>query len=90
MAYDNSNTGILARNKHRKTDKHPEYKGNQNVLCPHCRKPSDHWSAAWVRERKEDGSKFLSVQLTPKEEQKTYAKPVAAAKQDDFSDDIPF
>jgi uncharacterized protein (DUF736 family) len=90
MAYDDTNTGILSRNNDRKTDKHPEFKGSQKVLCPHCNQSSDHWSAAWVRERKEDGNKFFSIKLTPKEEKKAYAKPVAAAKQDDFSDDIPF
>lgn len=84
MAYDNTNSGILARNDNRKSDKHPEYTGSLNV------DGVDYWVSAWVNEgrpgSKMEGKKYFSLKINPKEkkaEPMQYDKPFEG-------DDIPF
>ena len=75
MAFDNTNTGLLAKNEDRKSDKHPEYRGSINVGG------TEYWLSAWVKEGKSgklEGKKFFSLAVSPKE---TQAKP---------DEDIPF
>lgn len=63
--YDNTNSGMLARNENRKTDKHPEYTGSLNV------NGVDYWVSAWVNEGKAggkmEGKKYFSLKVNPKE-----------------------
>jgi hypothetical protein len=47
MSYDNTNSGMLARNDKKETEKHPDFKGSINV------DGVDYWLSAWVREGKE-------------------------------------
>jgi hypothetical protein len=58
MSYDNTNSGMLARNDKKETEKHPDFKGSINV------DGVDYWLSAWVREGKEggkmEGRKFFS------------------------------
>lgn len=101
MAYDNNNTGMLAKNERmREGKKDPEYTGFVTV------DGQEYWLKAWVREGKEgsrmEGKKFFSLALDPKEAQAPApraARPAAPARQarqpapqqhDDMDDDIPF
>ena len=101
MAYDNNNTGMLAKNERmREGKKDPEYTGFVTV------DGQEYWLKAWVREGKEgsrmEGKKFFSLALDPKEAQAPApraARPTAPARQarqpapqqhDDMDDDIPF
>lgn len=88
MAYDNNNTGFLARNDKKESDKHPDFRGSITV------DGAEYWLSGWVRQGKPGskmaGRQFFSLSLSPKDEKKGSSKPAAAAKQDDFSDDIPF
>lgn len=92
MAYDNTNSGMMARNENRKTDKHPEFSGSINV------EGRDYWLSAWVNEGKPggkmEGKKYFSIKLSPKEQRTTSGAPARMDRPsfgggDDFSD-IPF
>ncbi|CAB4197141.1 hypothetical protein UFOVP1304_15 [uncultured Caudovirales phage] len=89
MAYDNSNSGFLARNDKKQSDKHPDFRGAATVAG------TEYWLSGWVKEGKPGskmaGQKFFSLSLTPKDEMaKPAPAPVKAVVMDDFSDDIPF
>jgi hypothetical protein len=103
MAYDNNNTGMLAKNERmREGKKDPEYTGFVTV------DGQEYWLKAWVREGKEgsrmEGKKFFSLALDPKdapapaprERPARAAAPARPARQpapqqhDDMDDDIPF
>lgn len=65
MAYDNTNSGMMARNERRTTDKHPEFSGSINV------EGVDYWLSAWVNEGKPggkmEGKKYFSIKLSRKD-----------------------
>jgi hypothetical protein len=88
MAYDNTNSGMLARNENRKTDSHPEYTGTLNV------DGVDYWVSAWVNEGKPggkmEGKKYFSIKINRKEQSGgSVSRPAPTGFRDDF-DDIPF
>lgn len=58
MAYDNSNSGVLFRNPKEGNEARPDYKGFAEIDGQKME------VAAWVRESKKDGSKFLSLKFT--------------------------
>jgi hypothetical protein len=91
--YDNTNSGMIARNKNRSTDKHPEYTGSLNV------DGVDYWVSAWVNTGRQgsklEGEKFFSIKINRKEQAvrapatATPNRPKPGA--DSFhEDDIPF
>ena len=93
MAYDNTNSGMMARNENRKTDKHPEFSGSINV------EGRDYWLSAWVNEGKPggkmEGKKYFSIKLNPKEQRSTPGSAPSRMERpsygsDNFDDDIPF
>lgn len=80
--FDNTNRGILSKNKNKTADNHPEYSGSINV------DGTDFWLSAWIKESSKDGSKFFSLSVKPKDAAKPKAK---AMPEDDFPiDDVPF
>ena len=86
MAYDNTNSGIMARSENRKTENHPEFTGSINV------EGVDFWLSAWVNEGKPggkmEGKKYFSIKLTRKEGGSSTGRP--ASDSNFVSDDIPF
>ena len=60
MAYDNTNTGALFKNKDKETDKHPDYNGQINVGG------EEYWLAAWLKKSKA-GQPYMSLAVKPKE-----------------------
>lgn len=86
--FDNTNTGMLARNKNKDSDKHPDFKGSINV------NGEEFWLAGWIREGKEggkmEGQKFFSLKVEPKEQAKQAPKNNAKRRQDDDDNSIPF
>ena len=92
MAYDNTNSGMMARNENRKTDKHPEFSGSINV------EGTDYWLSAWVNEGKPggkmEGKKYFSIKLNRKEGggSRTTGSGYSAPgySSDGYEDDIPF
>lgn len=85
MAYDNTNTGILARNKRREKDTHPEYTGSLNVGGV------EYWVSAWVKEGKPgsklEGQKYFSLAINPKDNQQSTTR---SNPSNELFDDIPF
>ena len=91
--YDNTNSGMMARNENRKTDKHPEFSGSINV------EGTDYWLSAWVNEGrpggKIEGKKYFSIKINRKEGYGTSSTaasspPASRGRFDDMDDDIPF
>jgi uncharacterized protein (DUF736 family) len=75
--YDDRNRGALFKNERRKTDKHPDYFGTIDV------EGTEYRLAGWVRESKR-GKKFLSLAITPLDDQPRRAEPRHE------EDEIPF
>jgi hypothetical protein len=65
MSFDNSNTGTLNKNNERTDDKHAEYKGRCDLVCPMCNATFSMWIDAWVRTKGADMSKFFSFKFKP-------------------------
>jgi hypothetical protein len=86
--YDNTNSGLLAKNKRKEKDTHPDYSGSINVGGV------EYWLSGWIKTGKESsklaGEKFFSLSVRPKDEQRAPAPAPAPAPADDFNDDIPF
>ncbi len=87
--YDNTNSGILTRNKQQRNDRDPSHQGSINI------EGKEYWLSAWVNEGKPgsklDGQKYFSIKAKPKDAPAA-AKPAAAPKAaaPEFDDDIPF
>lgn len=88
--YDNTNTGILARNERKEKDTHPDLSGSINV------DGVDYWLSAWSKKGKSgklEGKPFFSLSIKPKESQGQKSEPErkSAPPPADFVDDeIPF
>lgn len=91
--YDNTNSGALFKNERKAQPSQPDYRGEVNV------EGAEFWVSAWIKEGKK--GKFMSLALTPKEEQKPAPKTHGQMRQearglktgtgfDDMDDDIPF
>jgi len=81
MQYDDSNKGVLFREKDKKSDSHPDFKGSINV------EGRDYWLSGWVNESKQ-GQKYFKLSVSPKDGAPA-AKPKAVTN-DFISEDIPF
>ena len=89
--YDNNNSGMMARNDRRTTDKHPEFTGTITV------DGRDYWISAWVNEGREgskmEGKKYFSIKVNPKDLPASATRQAPSRPAPDFSDmdsDIPF
>jgi len=67
MAYDNTNSGALFKNKKKASENHPDYRGTINV------NGKDFWISSWLKTSKA-GEKYMSLSVQPKEEQNREAK----------------
>jgi hypothetical protein len=72
-AYDNTNTGLLARNSRKERDSQPDYSGSIDV------EGVEYWVSGWVKVGRDGtklaGQKYFSLALTPKEEQQSRPAP---------------
>lgn len=87
--YDNTNSGLLAKNERKEKDTHPDLSGTINV------EGREYWLSAWRKTGKSgklEGKTFFSLSVKPKEEQGSRSTPsTSAPASDDFADDdIPF
>jgi hypothetical protein len=90
MAYDNTNSGLLAKNRRKEKDTHPDYSGSVNV------DGVEYWLSGWLKVGRDGskmaGEKFFSLSLKRKDGQSAAAPAAAvpAPAAPDFDDDIPF
>lgn len=95
MTYDNTNTGMLARNERKDKETHPDFTGTINV------DGVEFWLSGWTREGKPgskmEGKRYFSLAVKPKEErqaapQQRRSPPPARSggHRDDPDGDIPF
>lgn len=77
--YDDNNSGVLFKNDKGDNAARPDYTGSATVEGKKYR------LAAWIRESKTGGSKFLSLKLTEPAQQE---QPTVA--EDDTDSSIPF
>jgi hypothetical protein len=64
MAYDNTNSGLLARNDKQGNDSRPDYRGSINV------DGTEYWLSAWIKTGRDGtklaGQKYMSLSVQPK------------------------
>lgn len=60
MAYDNSNSGVISKNKRKTEDKHPDITGQATI------DGVEYYIDGYQRKRNEDGSPFYSLKFKPK------------------------
>lgn len=85
MSYDNTNSGMLAKNDNKQSDTHPDYKGSINV------NGVEFWLSGWIKEGKPggkmEGRKFFSLSVSPKD--KAPAKPSRPSRPS-RDEEVPF
>jgi hypothetical protein len=69
---DNTNRGTIAKNTRKTQDTHPDIAGSINV------EGKEYWLNGWQKTNSQDGSKFYSLSVKPKEER----QPAASYSQD--------
>jgi hypothetical protein len=66
MAYDNTNSGLLAKNDKQGNDSRPDYRGSINV------DGTEYWLSAWIKTGRDGtklaGQKYMSLSVQPKGE----------------------
>lgn len=78
MEYDNTNTGALFTKENRANDRQPHFTGNINIGGV------EYWLSAW-KKRARSGAIYLSIAVTPKEEDaKSKPKPKSELVADEF------
>lgn len=87
--YDNTNSGMLAKNDRKEKDTHPDYRGSINI------EGVDYWLSGWIKEGKEGGKlagrKFFSLSVQRKDEAKPQSQPAPRKNaMDNMSDDVPW
>lgn len=82
MEYDNTNRGMLGKNKNKTADNSPDYSGSINI------DGTDYWLSGWLKESKKDGSKFFSLSVKPKDDKPSKKK--QQADEPFHNDDVPF
>jgi hypothetical protein len=60
--YDNTNRGTISKNTRKEQDSHPDIAGSINVAGV------DYWINGWQKTNGQDGSKFYSLTVKPKQE----------------------
>lgn len=78
--YDDNNSGVLFKNDKGDNPARPDYTGTVTVEGKKYR------LAAWIRESKNGGNKFLSIKLTEPQEQQA----VTEDAKPEVDEEIPF
>ncbi len=77
MSYDNTNSGLLAKNDKQGNESRPDYRGSINV------DGREYWLSAWIKQGRDGtklaGQKYMSLSVKPKDEQSGYAPAPAPA-----------
>jgi hypothetical protein len=77
MAYDNTNSGLLAKNDKQGNDSRPDYRGSINV------DGTEYWLSAWIKTGRDGtklaGQKYMSLSVQPKDAPAAAPAPAAPA-----------
>jgi len=77
MSYDNTNSGLLAKNDKQGNESRPDYRGSINV------DGREYWLSAWIKQGRDGtklaGQKYMSLSVKPKDEQAAYTPAPAPA-----------
>ena len=77
MSYDNTNSGLLAKNDKQGNDSRPDYRGSINV------DGTEYWLSAWIKTGRDGtklaGQKYMSLSVQPKDDWGTPAPAPAPA-----------
>jgi hypothetical protein len=91
MAYDNNNSGMLARNDRKQQPTHPDFTGQCEV------NGVPMWISAWTKDGKPGskmaGKRFFSLSFKPKDQQAHIVAPPVeppSAPQENLDEDVPF
>lgn len=95
MTFSKPNNGKMAPNKYKKTDKHPDFKGNLNVGG------TEYWISAWKKNN--DWGEYFSLSVEERDLEKyplkerqehqrvrDEPKPERSQERIDLDDEIPF
>lgn len=86
MSYDSKvNRGVLFKNDRKRTETHPDYKGEINI------DGVEFWLSAWIQKSRQ-GETYMSLSIGDAKGEKPSAKQPArhAAPDADFDNEIPF
>lgn len=65
MSYDNTNSGLLAKNDKQGNESRPDYRGSINV------EGREYWLSAWIKTGRDGtklaGQKYMSLSVQPKD-----------------------
>ena len=78
MSYDNSLRGALFVNDRKEKDTHPDYRGSIET-----EDGQEYWASAWIKEPRGGGKKYISIALTPKDDNGQSAPRSTAQKKSD-------
>ena len=77
MAYDNTNSGLLAKNDKQGNDSRPDYRGSINV------DGTEYWLSAWIKTGRDGtklaGQEYMSLSAQPKDAPAAAPSPFAPA-----------
>jgi hypothetical protein len=77
MTYDNTNSGLLARNDKQGNESRPDYRGSINV------DGREYWLSAWIKQGRDGtklaGQKYMSLSVQPKDTPAAAPAPAPAA-----------
>lgn len=83
--YDNTNRGGLWKNTRKEKETHADWTGNLNV------DGKEFYVSAWVKTKKDDGSKFFSLSVKPKDAPRaTSPAPAPRRAPVELDDEVPF
>ena len=71
--FDNSDRGALWANNFKFTETSPDYRGRQNVLCPHCTERFDLNLIAWDANSANPAAPVLNLRTSPPTQKKEQA-----------------
>jgi len=90
---------ILFTNSAKKTEKHPDIKGQAQCVCPHCNQTADYEVVMWSKVSSKNGSKYLIGKIKQPEENEWTRKKAEYKEQvkkeeektvDEKADNLPF
>lgn len=65
---ERENSGVMFKNQNKKTDRHPDWRGNINVTCQHCGCANTFEQSSWEKTSRKDERYYSFSYRTPRED----------------------